>query len=169
MAKEPIGKLDHIGIAVKSIAEARKFYEDILGAKYMYESQNNEDHFRFVELDLNGLVIELLESTADGSNVQQYLEKRGEGLHHLTFKVDDPKKKAEELKQQGVRVIGETEWSPTSYEAYISPKSANGVLIQIGSGYPTLSDDPLWFDPKGVEAYRELKKSKKRSGGGPTA
>jgi hypothetical protein len=103
----------------------------------------------------------LLESTADGSNMQKYLDKRGEGLHHLTFKVSEPKKKAAELKQQGVRVIEETEWSPTSYEAYISPKSANGVLIQFGSGYPTLSDDPLWSDPKGVSGYRDLKKSKK--------
>jgi methylmalonyl-CoA epimerase len=161
MAKEPIGKLDHIGIAVRSLAEARKFYEDILGARFLYETENLEDHFKFCELDLNGLIIELLESTADDSFLQKSLDKRGEGVHHLTFKVADTKTKIAELKQCGVRVIDETEWSPTSYEAYISPRSANGVLIQLGSGYPTLSDDPRWLDPRSVSAYRELKKSKK--------
>ena len=78
----------------------------------------------------------------------------------MTLKVTDTKQKAAELKRQGVRVIDETEWSPTSYEAYISPRSAHGVLIQIGSGYPTLSDDPAWLNPQAVSAYRDLKKPK---------
>jgi lactoylglutathione lyase/methylmalonyl-CoA/ethylmalonyl-CoA epimerase len=160
MAKEPIGKLDHIGIAVKSLAEARKFYEDILGARFMYESESLEAGFKFVELDLNGLIIELLESIDDTSLMKKFIDKRGEGLHHLTFRVDDTKKVAAELKQQGVRVIDETEWSPTSYEAYISPRSANGVLIQLGNGFPTLSDDPGWFNAEELAAYRQLKKSK---------
>jgi methylmalonyl-CoA epimerase len=160
MAKEPIGKLDHIGIAVRNMAEARKFYEGILGARFLYESENLEDNFKFCELDLNGVIIELLEPMAEISFLHKFLEKRGEGLHHLTLRVTDTKKKAAELKQQGVRVIDETEWSPSSYEAYISPRSAHGVLIQIGSGYPTLSDDPAWLNPQAVSAYRDLKKPK---------
>jgi len=160
MAKEPIGKLDHIGIAVKNIAEARKFYEDILGARFLYESENLEDHFKFCELDLGGVIIELLEPMAGSSFLQKFLEKRGEGLHHLTLRVTDTKQKAAELKRQGVRVIDETEWSPTSYEAYISPRSAHGVLIQLGSGYPTLSDDPAWLNPQAVSGYRDLTKPK---------
>jgi len=161
MAKEPIGKLDHIGIAVRNIAEARKFYQDILGARFLYESENREDHFKFCELDLNGVIIELLEPMAESSFLRKFLEKRGEGLHHLTLRVTDTKQKAAELKRQGVRVIDETEWSPASYEAYISPRSAHGVLIQIGSGYPTLSDDPAWLNPQAVSAYRDLKKPEK--------
>jgi len=160
MAKEPIGKLDHIGIAVRNIAEARKFYEDVLGARFLYESENLEDHFKFCELDLSGVIIELLEPMAESSFLHKFLEKRGEGLHHLTLRVTDTKQKAAELKRQGVRVIDETEWSPTSYEAYISPRSAHGVLIQIGSGYPTLSDDPAWLNPQAVSEYRDLKKPK---------
>jgi hypothetical protein len=88
------------------------------------------------------------------------MAKRGEGLHHLTLRVTDTQQKAAALKQKGVRVIDETEWSPTSYEAYISPRSANGVLIQLGSGYPTLSDDPAWLDPKSLSGYRDLTKPK---------
>src|SRR5271166_6483636 len=97
MASQPIGKLDHIGIAVKSITEARKFFEGILGAHFMYDSDNPGAGFKLCELDLNGLTIE---------------------------------------------------WSPRSYEAFISPKSAHGVLIQIGSGYPTLANDPEWMKSK---------------------
>jgi hypothetical protein len=50
-----------------------------------------------------------------------------------------------ELKTQGVRIVDEQDWSPDSYEAFISPRSSHGVLIQIGSGFPTLSDHPQWF------------------------
>ncbi len=160
MAKKPIGKLDHIGIAVRNMAEARKFWEEIMGARFLYESENLEDNFKFCELDLNGVIIELLEPTAEGALLNKFLDKRGEGLHHLTFNVPDAKKKAAELKQQGVRVIDETEWSPTSYEAYISPRSSHGVVIQLGSGYPTLSADPAWDDPKSIAAYRDLTKPK---------
>ncbi|MGD0073986.1 MAG: VOC family protein [Candidatus Binataceae bacterium] len=160
MAKEPIGKLDHIGIAVKNLAEARKFWEEIMGARFLYESENQEDHFKFCELDLSGVIIELLEPTAEASFLGKFMAKRGEGLHHLTLRVTDTQQKAAALKQKGVRVIDETEWSPTSYEAYISPRSANGVLIQLGSGYPTLSDDPAWLDPKSLSGYRDLTKPK---------
>jgi methylmalonyl-CoA/ethylmalonyl-CoA epimerase len=146
MAKEPIGKLDHIGIAVKSLAEARRFFEDILGARFMYDGENPQAGYKLCELDLNGLTIELLEPLGpSGEFLRKFMEKRGEGMHHLTFNVPDAKRKTAELKAAGVRVVDETEWSPTSYEAFISPRSAHGVLIQIGSGYPTLANDPAWF------------------------
>ncbi len=66
-------------------------------------------------------------------------------MHHLTFNVPDAKAKASDLRAAGVRVVDETEWSPESYEAFISPRSAHGVLIQIGSGYPTLANAAEWF------------------------
>jgi methylmalonyl-CoA/ethylmalonyl-CoA epimerase len=145
MPTQPIGKLDHIGIAVRSIAEARKFFEGILGARFLYDSDNPEAGFRFCEFDLKGLIIELIEPLGEGSFLHKFLGKRGEGLHHLTFNVPDSKAKVAELKAQGVRIVDEVEWSPTSFEAFVSPRSSHGVLIQIGSGYPTLSDDPEWF------------------------
>ena len=148
MANPPIGKLDHIGIAVKSVAEARKFFEGILGATFMYEGANEAAGYQLAELDLNGLTIELLEPLGANSFLHKFLEKRGEGMHHLTFNVPDCKQKAAELKEQGVRIVDETDWSPTSFEAFISPRAAHGVLIQLGSGYPTLSNDPGWFKKK---------------------
>lgn len=148
MPKEPIGKLDHIGIAVKSLAEARKFWEEVMGAKFLYEAENAGAGFKLLEFDLNGVIIELLEPLGEQSFLHGYLAKKGEGMHHLTFALPDVKKTASELKQDGVRVVDEIEFSPTSYECFISPRSSHGVLIQLGSGYPTLSNAPEWFAKK---------------------
>jgi methylmalonyl-CoA/ethylmalonyl-CoA epimerase len=143
-AAGPLGKLDHVGIAVRSIAEARKFYEDVLGAKYLYEHDNQEAGFRYAEFDLGGTVIELLEPLRADSFLNKFLDRHGEGFHHMTFDVPDSRARAAELKSRGVRIIDEKEHSPTSFEAFISPRSTHGVLIQIGSGFPTLSLDPEW-------------------------
>jgi len=145
MANPPIGKLDHIGIAVKSVAEARKFFEEVLGARFMFEAANEAAGFKLAEFDLSGLTIELLEPLGANSFLHKFLEKRGEGMHHLTFNVPNSRAKVAELKAQGVRIVDEQDWAPDSHEAFISPRSAHGVLIQIGSGFPTLSDHPQWF------------------------
>lgn len=144
MARKPIGKLDHIGIAVKSVAEARRFWEDVMGARPLYEWESASAGYRLVELDLNGLTIELLEPLGENSFLRKFLERKGEGMHHLTFALPNVKRTADELKTQGVRVIGEREFSPASRECFISPRSSHGVLIQLGSGYPTLANEPAW-------------------------
>ncbi|HXN86388.1 MAG TPA: VOC family protein [Candidatus Binataceae bacterium] len=144
MEKQPIGKLDHIGIAVKSLVEARKFWEGVMGAKFLFEWENPRAGYKLINLDLNGFTVELLEPLGDDSFLHKYLEKKGEGMHHLTFALPEVKRTASELKESGVRVVDEVEYSPTSYECFISPRSSGGVLIQLGSGYPTLSNDPAW-------------------------
>ena len=82
MAQGPIGKIDHIGIAVKSIAAARKFFEGALGATFLYEHANPAAGYTIVELDLNGFVLELLEPLGDDSFLHGFLARRGEGVHH---------------------------------------------------------------------------------------
>ena len=148
MANQPIGKLDHIGIAVHNVAEARKFYEGTLGATLIFETANEAAGYKLAALDLRGLSIELLEPQGPNSFLHKFLEKRGEGMHHLTFDVPDNKQKTAELKEQGVRIVDEHQWSPTSFESFISPRSSHGVLIQLGSGYPTLNSDPAWMKKK---------------------
>ncbi|HZC46939.1 MAG TPA: VOC family protein [Candidatus Acidoferrum sp.] len=148
MANPAIGKLDHIGIAVKSVAEARKFFEGTLGATFVFEAANEAAGYKLAALDLNGLSIELLEPLGANSFLHKFLEKRGEGMHHLTFNVPECKAKTAELKEQGVRIVDEHEWSPSSFECFISPRSSHGVLIQLGSGYPTLNSDPTWIRNK---------------------
>jgi methylmalonyl-CoA/ethylmalonyl-CoA epimerase len=144
MSKKPIGKFDHIGIAVKSIAEARKFYEGVLGATFIYDYERREAGFRFAEFDFAGTIIELLEPLREDSFMHKFIAEHGEGVHHITFAVPDTKARIAEMKQAGVRVVDEKEHSLVSYEGFISPRSSHGVLIQIGSGYPTLSADSEW-------------------------
>jgi methylmalonyl-CoA/ethylmalonyl-CoA epimerase len=148
MAERPIGKLDHIGIAVRSAAEARKFYESALGARFLYEHSNPEAGYRIFEFDLDGLTIELLEPLGKESFLRAFLEKHGEGLHHLTLEVPDAEARIAELKHQGIKVVNEREFGPDSYEGFISPRSSHGVLIQLGSGYPTLARAAEWFQKK---------------------
>jgi methylmalonyl-CoA/ethylmalonyl-CoA epimerase len=145
MANAPLGKLDHIGIAVNSLDEARKFFEGTLGARFLHESARPDDGFRVINFELQGAIIELIEPVGEDSFVRKFIERRGEGVHHLTFNVPDAREKVAHLKAQGVRIVDEREWAPDSYEAFISPRSSHGVLIQIGSGFPTLSDHPQWF------------------------
>ncbi|HTT76340.1 MAG TPA: VOC family protein [Candidatus Binataceae bacterium] len=149
MAKAAIGKLDHIGIAVKSIAEARKFFEGVLGASFLYEHENHEAGYRLIEMDLNGMTLELLEPLGEKSFLHGFLDKRGEGVHHLTLDVPDAGEKIAELKRDGVKVVDEREFGPDSHECFISPRASHGVLFQIGSGYPTLARAAEWFKKKG--------------------
>lgn len=101
--------------------------------------------FKYAEFELGGTVIELLEPLREDSFLHKYIAQRGEGFHHLTFNVPDAKERAAALKAAGVRVVDEREHSaPASFEAFISPRSSHGVLIQIGSGFPALSIDPEW-------------------------
>lgn len=145
MTARPIGKIDHIGIAVRSLAEARKFFEGTLGASFLYEHENPAAGYRLVELDLNGFVLELLEPLGAESFLHGFLERRGEGVHHVTLEVPDSRTRIAELKRQGVKVVDERDFGPDSYECFISPRSSHGVLIQLGSGYPTLARAAEWF------------------------
>ncbi|HLW71996.1 MAG TPA: VOC family protein [Candidatus Binataceae bacterium] len=145
MANQPIGKIDHLGIAVKSVAEARKFFEGVLGATLLYEHENPTAGYKIAEFDFNGFVLELLEPLGDDSYLHAFLARRGEGVHHLTLDVPDAKAKIAELKGRGIKLVDEREFSPSSYEAFISPRGSHGVLIQIGSGYPTLARAAEWF------------------------
>jgi methylmalonyl-CoA/ethylmalonyl-CoA epimerase len=144
-AKAAIGKLDHIGIAVKSIVEARKFFEGVLGASFLYEHENPQAGYRLVELDFNGMTLELLEPLGEKSFLHAFLEKRGEGVHHLTLDVPESRAKIAELKRDGVKVVDERDFGLDSYECFISPRASHGVLFQIGSGYPTLARAAEWF------------------------
>jgi len=148
MPDRPIGKLDHIGIAVRSAAEARKFFEDALGARFLYEHTNPEAGYRIFEFDLSGFTLELLEPLGEDSFLHGFLDRHGEGVHHLTLDVADAKTRLDELKQRGIKVVDEREFGPDSYEGFISPRSSHGVLIQIGSGFPTLARAAEWFQKK---------------------
>jgi methylmalonyl-CoA epimerase len=125
--------LDHIGIAVASLAEALSFYRDALGldieAPEEVPSQRVRAHF----IPVGESAIELLEATDDRSPIAKYTAKRGPGLHHITLRVDDISAALTRLKERGVRLIDDVPrpGAHGSLVAFIHPSSAHGVLVEL--------------------------------------
>jgi methylmalonyl-CoA epimerase len=125
-------KLDHLGIAVKSVAQARKFYEQ-LGLAVVAEEIVEGEKVRTAMIPVGETRVELLEPTAADSPISRFLEKRGEGLHHIAIHVDDLSATFEKLKAQGVRMISDEikVGAGGHYYVFIHPASAGGVLVEL--------------------------------------
>jgi len=125
-------KIDHLGIAVKSIAGARGFYES-LGLTIVHEEEIEHEQVRTAILPSGDGRIELLEPTSEDSPVGRFLKKRGEGLHHLALHVDDISATLEDLKARGARLISEDIQIGTGGHLYffVHPESTGGILLEI--------------------------------------
>ncbi|PLR68045.1 methylmalonyl-CoA epimerase [Bacillus sp. UMB0893] len=128
-----INKVDHIGVAVRSISRVLPFYERTLGLKLVGIESVEEQKVKVAFLKIGNTKIELLEPTSDESPVAKFIEKRGEGIHHLALGVDDIKKRIEELKENGIKMIDETPRNGAGGAsiAFLHPKAANGVLVEL--------------------------------------
>lgn len=126
-------RLDHVGIAVDDIAAALRFYRDALGlhVEGLEEVPSQRVRAHFVEAGEPKL--ELLEATAPESPIAKFTTRRGPGLHHLTFRVDDIEQALAELKARGVRLIDERPrpGAEGALVAFIHPSSAHGVLVEL--------------------------------------
>ena len=140
----PIGRFDHIGIAVHSIDKARPFFEGALGAKHRYTGDHASGDFRVALFDLHDFCIELLEPINPDGFLAKFLEKRGEGFHHLTLQTPNLAEKVADLEEQGIRVVDKHLDDPDSIDAFVSPKSAHGLLIQLGQTPGPLNNPPYW-------------------------
>lgn len=128
-----ISKIEHIGIAVKNLEEANKVYAQLLGVEpYKQEGVESEgvltSFFRTGESK-----IELLESTREDGPIAKYIAKRGEGIHHIAFAVEDIKAEVARLKEQGFTVLNETpkRGADNKWVVFLHPKSAHGVLVEL--------------------------------------
>jgi len=128
-----IKKIDHIGIAVKSIEEASKFYKDVLGLEITGVEVVEEQKVKTAFIPVGDSEIELLESTSDDGPIAKFIEKRGEGIQHIALQVDDIEKTLEELKQKGIKLIDEIPryGAGGAKIAFVHPKSTNGVLLEL--------------------------------------
>jgi methylmalonyl-CoA/ethylmalonyl-CoA epimerase len=128
-----IKKVDHIGIAVKDLDETLKFYEDVLGIKAQGNEVIEEQKVRVAFLPIGDTEIELLESTEENGPVSKFIEKKGEGIQHIAYKVDDIDKAVEEMKSKGIRMIDEKPryGAGGAKIAFLHPKSTFGVLIEL--------------------------------------
>lgn len=126
-------KINHIGIAVKSLDASISLYRDVLGMNFEGTEEVAEQKVRVAFLAVGESRIELLEPTSDDSPVARFLEKNGEGTHHIAYQVEDLEATLAELKAQGVRLIDETprRGAHNSLIAFLHPKATGGVLTEL--------------------------------------
>jgi methylmalonyl-CoA epimerase len=131
--------LDHIGIAVKDVAEAMAFYRDALGLNVEAPEDVVSQHVRARMVRVGGPGLELLEATAPESAIAKYIERRGPGLHHVTLRVEDLRAALAHLKTRGVRLIDEQPrpGAEGALVAFIHPSAAHGVLIELKQAAPS--------------------------------
>ena len=125
--------IDHIGIAVKDLEKAGKFYTDIMGIPIKEQEVVSEQKVRVAFLPITDSEIELLESTEPDGPVAKFIDSRGEGIQHIAFRVENIEEILEELKAKGVRLIDQKAriGAGGAKIAFIHPKETNGVLVEI--------------------------------------
>jgi methylmalonyl-CoA/ethylmalonyl-CoA epimerase len=126
-------KISHVGIAVNSLDASIPFYRDVLGMEFEGTEVVAEQKVKVAFLVIGESRIELLEPTAPDSPVAKFLEKNGEGTHHLAYEVDDLEEALAALKEQGVRLIDETPrmGAHNTRIAFVHPKASGGVLTEL--------------------------------------
>jgi methylmalonyl-CoA/ethylmalonyl-CoA epimerase len=132
-----MSQIDHLGIAVKSLDEARKFYEK-LGLKPMPEETVESEKVRLSMVPVGESRIELLEPTSEDSTIAKFIAKRGEGLHHVALHVDDLSGTVERLKASGTRLISDEIKVGAGGHLYVfvHPSSSGGVLLELVEDAP---------------------------------
>lgn len=127
-----ITRIDHLGIAVRSLAESVKYYETALGLKCEHIEEVASQKVRTAFFAVGDTHLELLEPTAPDSPIAQFLEKRGEGIHHIAFATDDLPGQLGQAKGAGVKLIHEVPFigAADKLVAFLHPKSTFGVLTE---------------------------------------
>lgn len=126
-------KIAHIGIAVKSMEESLPFYTEHLGLKLLGTEVVPSEQVKVAFLEIGESRIELLEPLTSESAIAKFIEKRGEGIHHIALDVEDVQARLDRLKENGVPLIHEQpkEGAHNALIAFLHPKAAHGVLYEL--------------------------------------
>lgn len=124
-------KIAHIGVAVKNVDEAEKFYSQILGLPIQGREESPENKVAFVPV--GDTAVELLQGMTPEAPIAKFIEKKGEGIHHIAYQVDDIEKALEEMKAKGVPLIDQKprKGAHNSKIAFLHPKNTYGVLVEL--------------------------------------
>ena len=133
-------KIEHIGIAVNNIADAAKVYELLLNTRVYKVEDVESEGVKTAFLQSGPNKIELLEPSSADSPIHKFLEKKGEGIHHIAFDVEDIIAEMERLKKEGFVLLNDQpkEGADNKLVCFLHPKSANGVLIELCQAKPGL-------------------------------
>jgi methylmalonyl-CoA/ethylmalonyl-CoA epimerase len=126
-------KVNHIGIAVRSIESHQPFYEYILDAEFEHIEEVADQGVKVGFFRLGDVRLELLEPLSEDSTIATFIENKGEGLHHVAYNVDNLAQRLQSLKDQGVRLIDETprQGAHDMQVAFLHPKATHGVLTEL--------------------------------------
>ncbi len=127
-----IQKIDHIGVAVKSVATARKFYEEVLGLTCEGVEEVASQKVRTAFFSVGEVHVELLEPTAPDSPIARFIDKQGEGIHHIAYATDDIEGQLTRAREGGCRLVHESPIAGAGGKkvAFLHPKSTHGVLTE---------------------------------------
>ncbi|MFO7886920.1 MAG: methylmalonyl-CoA epimerase [Eubacteriales bacterium] len=128
-----VKKVDHIGVAVKNLEDSLKFYQDTLGLELAGVEVVEEQKVRVAFLPVGDTEIELLESTDPEGPIAKYIDKKGEGIQHIAYKVENIEEAIKEMEENGVRMIDKTPryGAGGAKIAFCHPKSTKGVLVEL--------------------------------------
>lgn len=128
-----MNKIEHIGIAVKNLSESNLLFEKLLGTAAYKEEEVASEGVKTSFFQSGPNKIELLEATNPDSPIAKFLEKKGEGIHHIAFDVTDIVSEMQRLKSEGFQLINETpkRGADNKFVAFLHPKGTNGVLIEL--------------------------------------
>ncbi len=131
-----IRKIQHIGVAVRSLSDAIPFYRDVLGLEFLGIEEVAEQKVRTAIFRVGESTIEVLETTSPDGPVGKFLEKSGEGIHHICLRVDDTASALARAKERGVRLIDEAPRTGVHGMriGFLHPKSTFGVLTEFAQG-----------------------------------
>jgi methylmalonyl-CoA/ethylmalonyl-CoA epimerase len=126
-------KVDHIGIAVKDLEQAKKFYTEILGMTSLGEEVVEQQKVKVCFIPCGDSEVELLESTSPDGPIAKFIEKNGEGIQHMALRVDNIEEALADLKAKGVRLIDETPryGAGGASIAFVHPKATGGILLEL--------------------------------------
>lgn len=137
-------KIEHIGIAVKNLEASTVLFEKLMGTPCYKTEEVVSEGVRTSFFRMGDSKIELLEALDESSPIFQFLGKRGEGVHHIAFAVDDIVSEMERLRSEGFTVLDEEPkvGADNKLVAFVHPKSAKGVLVELCQERPSRSDNP---------------------------
>lgn len=128
-----MNKIEHIGIAVKNLEAGNSLYEKLLGVSHYKIEEVASEGVRTSFFKTGPNKIELLEATNDDSAIAKFIEKKGEGIHHIAFAVENIVEEMERLKKEGFIILNEKpkKGADNKLVAFVHPKTAGGVLIEL--------------------------------------
>jgi methylmalonyl-CoA/ethylmalonyl-CoA epimerase len=147
--------LDHTAVAVRNLEAALEIYAGLLGGVAAGYEESPKRGFSWLTLDYpNGSTVELLTPIGEAGFLQRFLEDRGEGVHHMTFMVADVRQAVERGRASGLRIVDEDYTNPHWQEAFISPRSAFGTIVQLAQSSLTVAErNHEWTVPRHLNRF----------------